>query len=83
MASAQVKYAYLKDQTWLYRRHYPKEVAAVLGRATLKQSLKTSDLKTARVRAAELNTRFEEIVSGVLEGATSSNEVTSAWLTPS
>ena len=47
--SAQVKYAYLKGQTWLYRRNYPREVGAVLGRQSLKQSLKTSDIKTARI----------------------------------
>jgi hypothetical protein len=41
--SAQIKYAYLKDQTWLYRRNYPVDVALVLGSAALKQSLKTSD----------------------------------------
>ena len=39
--SAQIRYAYLKGQTWLYRRNYPKDVAALLGQKALKQSLKT------------------------------------------
>lgn len=62
---------YLKDQTWLYRQNHPTEVAEVLGRQSLKQSLKTNDIKTARVRAVELNTQYEGTVAGVLEGTTS------------
>jgi hypothetical protein len=57
MSSATIRYAYLKGQTWLYRRNYPKDVAALLGQQALKQSLKTSDAKVARQRAAEVNTR--------------------------
>jgi hypothetical protein len=60
---------YLKGQTWLYRRNYPTEVAAVLGRRALKRSLKTSDVKTAKVRAAEVNAQYEATVQQVLEGA--------------
>ena len=59
MSSATIRYAYLKGQTWLYRRNYPKEVAAVLGQQALKQSLKTSDAKVARKRAAEVNARYD------------------------
>ncbi|MEH6648282.1 DUF6538 domain-containing protein [Sulfitobacter sp.] len=60
--SASIKYAYLKGHTWLYRRHYPKDVALVVGQSVFKQSLKTGDPATARVRAAELNAIFERTV---------------------
>jgi hypothetical protein len=30
MSSAPIRYAYLKGQTWLYRRNYPKDLAALL-----------------------------------------------------
>lgn len=90
MSSARIRYAYLKGQTWLYRRNYPKEVAALLGQQALKQSLKTSDAKVARQRAAEVNTRYEETVDQVLSGALSlpqrdtlSGASTSEWATPS
>ncbi len=69
MASARIRYAYLKGQTWLYRRNYPKEVAAFLGQQALKQSLKTSDAKVARLRAAEVNANYEDTVQKVLSGA--------------
>ncbi|SEM27423.1 Site-specific recombinase XerD [Roseovarius azorensis] len=84
-----IKYAYLKGQTWLYRRNYPKEVAPLLGSRALKQSLKTGDVKTARARAAEVNARYEELVRKVRSGA---EDVLSdaeragdtvAWATPS
>jgi len=63
--SAQIRYAYLKGHTWLYRRNYPKDVALALGQQALKQSLKTGDASTARVRAAELNARYETLVAQV------------------
>jgi hypothetical protein len=62
-----IPYAYLKQQTWLYRRNYPKALQPVLGQA-LKQSLKTGDAKEAKVRAAEVNAKFEEIVAKAREG---------------
>ena len=49
-----IPYAYLKQQTWLYRRSYPRALQPVLGQA-LKQSLKTGDAKLAKVRAAEVS----------------------------
>jgi hypothetical protein len=50
--------AYLKEQTWLYRRNHPKDVAIVLGTpAALKRSLKTVGPKQAAARASELNLR--------------------------
>jgi len=66
---SKIKYAYLKEHTWLYRRNYPKDVALVLGTAALKQSLKTGDVKTARTRAAEVNARFEGLVQTARSGA--------------
>lgn len=63
-----IKYAYLKEHTWLYRRNYPEDVAMVLGSRTLKQSLKTSDTKTARARVQEVNLRFEAIVRDCRHG---------------
>jgi integrase len=62
-----IPYAYLKNQTWLYRRTYPKDLQPMLGSA-LKQSLKTGDAKLARTRAAEVNAKFEEIVAKAREG---------------
>ncbi|NIZ63494.1 integrase, partial [Sedimentitalea sp. CY04] len=67
--SARIRYAYLKGQTWLYRRNYPKDVAALLGQQALKQSLKTSDAKVARLRAAEVNAGYEDTVQQVVSGA--------------
>lgn len=42
--SIRIQYAYLKQQTWLYRRNYPKELQPMLG-AAYKQSLKTGDAR--------------------------------------
>lgn len=64
-----IPYAYLKQQTWLYRRTYPRDLQPVLGSA-LKQSLKTGDAKLARTRAAEVNAKFEEIVAKARAGVT-------------
>jgi len=62
-----IPYAYLKQQTWLYRRNYPRDLQPMLGQA-LKQSLKTGDARTAKQRAAEVNATFEEIVARAREG---------------
>jgi integrase len=87
MSSATIRYAYLKGQTWLYRRNYPKDVAALLGQQALKQSLKTSDAKVARQRAAEVNTRYEETLRQVLRGASTLPQANISngadWSTPS
>ncbi|WP_386628490.1 DUF6538 domain-containing protein [Sulfitobacter geojensis] len=87
MSSATIRYAYLKGQTWLYRRNYPKDVATLLGTQALKQSLKTSDAKVARQRAAEVNARYDETVEQVLSCATTLPQTTTAaggaWTTPS
>ena len=83
--SAQIKYAYLKGHTWLYRRHWPKDVRLALGQQALKQSLKTRDAATARTRAAEVNARYEALVVEVRAGAeaalsaTQSTRPTPAW----
>jgi integrase len=88
--SARIRYAYLKGQTWLYRRNYPKEVAALLGQQALKQSLKTSDAKVARLRAAEVNAKYEDTLQQVVTGVQSlpqgnaeGRETGSQWASPS
>ena len=65
--SVRIQYAYLKQQTWLYRRNYPKELQGVLG-AALKQSLKTGDARVAKARAAEVNAKYEEIIAKAKAG---------------
>lgn len=65
---SKIKYAYLHNQTWLYRRSFPKDVAAILGRKALKQTLKTGDLKIARLRVSEVNSLFEKTVAAAREG---------------
>lgn len=63
-----IKYAYMKDQTWMYRRNYPRDVSLLLGARALKQSLRTGDPKVARARVAEVNVGFEATVSNVRQG---------------
>jgi integrase len=65
--SIRIQYAYLKQQTWLYRRNYSKELQGVLGQA-FKQSLKTGDARVAKARAAEVNAKYEEIVTKARAG---------------
>lgn len=65
--SVRIQYAYLKQQTWLYRRNYPKDLQGVLGQA-LKQSLKTGDARVAKARAAEVNAKYEEIIAKAKAG---------------
>lgn len=65
--TVQIQYAYLKQQTWLYRRNYPKALQPVLGQA-LKQSLKTGDARVAKARAAEVNAKYEEVVTKAKAG---------------
>ena len=59
--STQIKYAYKRHNTWVYRRTYPQHLQPLLG-SSLKQSLKTADAKTAKARVAELNQTFTNIV---------------------
>ena len=63
-----MRYATLKQHTWIYRRHYPKDVSAILGLGALKQSLKTGDIKVAQERVAEINVRFDETVRRIRAG---------------
>ena len=65
--SSSIKYAYLKQQTWLYRRNFPKDLQPILG-AALKQSLKTGDTKLAKARAAEVNAKYEDLVQKAESG---------------
>ena len=60
--STQMKYAYRRHNTWIYRRTYPVHLHDVLG-SSLKRSLHTADAKVAAKRVAELNTTFEAIVA--------------------
>ena len=59
--SPQIKYAYKRHNTWIYRRTYPKALQPILGSA-LKQSLKTSDATQAKARVAELNQTFTTLI---------------------
>ena len=59
--STQIKYAYKRHNTWVYRRTYPQHLQHLLG-SSLKQSLKTADAKIAKARAAELNQSFTNII---------------------
>jgi integrase len=59
--STQIKYAYKRHNTWVYRRTYPQHLQPLLG-SSLKQSLKTVDAKTAKARVAELNQTYTNIV---------------------
>ena len=59
--SADIKYAYKRHNTWVYRRTYPKALQSILG-SSLKQSLRTADAKQAKARVAELNQTFTSIV---------------------
>lgn len=60
--SAHIRYAYLRHNTWTYRRTYPKALQSVLG-SSLKQSLKTQDARVARSRVEEMNRTYLRIIS--------------------
>jgi site-specific recombinase XerD len=66
--STRIPYARLHHNTWLYRRTYPRALQPLLGTA-LKCSLKTSDLREAKARVAELNHTFTRIVTEALSHA--------------
>ena len=59
--STQIKYAYRRHNTWIYRRTYPVHLQEILG-SSLKRSLHTADAKVAAKRVVELNTTFAAIV---------------------
>ena len=65
--SARIQYAYLNQQTWLYRRNYPRDLQLVLGQA-YKQPLKTDDARVAKARAAEVNAKYGEIIAKAKAG---------------
>lgn len=60
--STQIKYAYLRHKTWIYRRTYPQRLQGVLG-SSLKRSLGTGDARIAQSRVNELNTTYDRIVA--------------------
>ena len=64
--STQIKYAYRRHNTWIYRRTYPVHLQDILG-SSLKRSLHTADAKVAAKRVAELNTTFAAIVQEAAE----------------
>ncbi|NRB19659.1 MAG: tyrosine-type recombinase/integrase [Rhodobacteraceae bacterium] len=58
---ATIKYAYLKQQTWLYRRNYPKHLQPYLGQA-LKRTQKNGDARVAKARVVEVNASYAKVV---------------------
>jgi len=68
--STHIKYAFMRHNTWVYRRVYPKHLQPLLGFA-LKQSLKTSDARVAKQRVAVLNATYTSIVEQAKDHATS------------
>ena len=59
--STQIRYAYKRHNTWIYRRTYPQHLQPVLG-SSLKRSLHTGEAKVATKRVAQLNATYEAIV---------------------
>lgn len=52
----------------MFRRNYSRDFQALFGSQALKQSLKTGDVKLAKVRTAEINAKYEEIVTKAVTG---------------
>ena len=75
--STQIKYAYKRQNTWVYRRTYPIHLQHLLG-SSLKQSLKTADAKTAKARVAELNQTFTNIIKEAEQHVSANTGQTSA-----
>ena len=75
--STQIKYAYKRHNTWVYRRTYPQYLQHLLG-SSLKQSLKTADAKTAKARVAELNQTFTNIVKEAEQNVSANTDQTGA-----
>ena len=75
--STHIKYAYKRHNTWVYRRTYPQHLQPLLG-ASLKQSLKTADAKTAKARVAELNLTFTNIIKEAEQHVSANTDQTGA-----
>jgi integrase len=75
--STQIKYAYKRHNTWVYRRTYPRHLQPLLG-SSLKQSLKTTDAKTAKARVAELNQTFINIIKEAEQHVSANTDQTGA-----
>ena len=75
--STQIKYAYKRHNTWVYRRTYPQNLQHLLG-SSLKQSLKTADAKTANARVAELNQTFTNIIKEAEQHVSANTDQTGA-----
>ena len=80
--STQIKYAYKRHNTWVYRRTYPQHLQPLLG-SSLKQSLKTADAKTAKARVAELNQTFLNIIKEAEQHVSANTGQTSAIISTS
>ena len=77
--STQIKYAYKRYNTWVYRRTYPQHLQPLLG-STLKQSLKTADAKTAKARVAELNQTYTNIIKEAEQHVSANTGKASAFI---
>ena len=75
--SIQIKYAYKRHNTWVYRRTYPQHLQHRLG-SSLKQSLKTADAKTAKARVAELNQTYQSIITEAEQHVSANTDQTGA-----
>ena len=75
--SADIKYAYKRHNTWVYRRTYPQHLQHLLG-SSLKQSLKTADAKTAKSRVAELNQTYKSIIKEAEQHVSANTDQTTA-----
>ena len=80
--STQIKYAYKRHNTWVYRRTYPQHLQHLLG-SSLKQSLKTADAKTAKARVAELNQTFTNIIKEAEQHVSANTDQTGAIISTS
>ena len=78
--SIQIKYAYKRHNTWVFRRTYPKALQPLLGSA-LKQSLKTGDATQAKARVAELNQTYHSIIKEAQAHATDYPHTTASTAT--
>lgn len=63
-----MSYLTRRDGRYQYRRRFPVEVAAVVGRAEFRKALGTADLKQAKQQAHRLSVEFDRICSEAVAG---------------
>lgn len=68
------------SRNWYYRRAYPRDVAAALGKAEFMKSLGTPDLTLARERAPAAEFEFRQTISAIRRGSGPSQEEIKDWL---